>query len=153
MKQKGITPDEITFIGLLNACSHSEMVDKARELFDKMQHEYQITPNVQHYTCLIDTLGRAGHLKEAEQLLQSLPESNKNVTIYMSLLGACRKYVHIHKNSDEIVQLAEQLAKTIMQMDPTNSAVYVLLGNIYAGAKLYDKANQIRELQGILYFT
>jgi hypothetical protein len=44
----------------------------------------------------------------------------------MALLGACR----IHGN----VEIAERVAKQILEMDPENAVSYVLLSSIYASA-------------------
>jgi len=72
---------------------------------------------------MIDLLGRAGHLKEVEELIKNMPMEPDSV-LWASLLGACR----LHKN----VELGEWAAGKLFEIDPGNSGPYVLLSNMYA---------------------
>ncbi len=74
---------------------------------------------------MVDFLGHAGHLQEAENLVMAMP-CKQQVAAWMALLGACR----IHGN----VEMAEHIAKQILEMEPENAAAYVLLSSIYAAA-------------------
>ena len=85
MQQSGIQPDSITFIALLNACSHAGLVDEALHYFNTMKDQYQITPDVTHYNCVVDTLGRAGRLEEAENLIKTMPQPD--IITWITLLG------------------------------------------------------------------
>ncbi|CAJ1963999.1 unnamed protein product [Sphenostylis stenocarpa] len=69
----GLKPNEVTFVGLIHACSHAGLVSKGRALFRSMVEDYGITPSLQHYTCLFDLLSRSGHLDEAESLIRTMP--------------------------------------------------------------------------------
>lgn len=77
MKQVGIKPDDITFIGVLSACSHGGLVDEGRKFFNSMRKDCGIEPKLEHYGCLIDLLGRAGLLDEAEELIERIIPSGK----------------------------------------------------------------------------
>ncbi|GAB4832888.1 hypothetical protein Ancab_006906 [Ancistrocladus abbreviatus] len=131
----GIQPDEITFVGVLSACSHGGLVEHGREYFSYMIHDHNISPKLQHYGCMIDLFGRAGMFDEAETLVASM-EVEPDGAIWGSLLSACRA----HKK----VELAEHLAPYLFELEPDNTGTYVLMSNIYAGAGRWDDVARIR---------
>ncbi|CAN8299943.1 unnamed protein product [Cochlearia groenlandica] len=65
MQKLKVWPNEVTFIGVILACSHSGRVDVGRQYFSLMKDTYNIEPNIKHYGCMVDMLGRAGLLEEA----------------------------------------------------------------------------------------
>ncbi|KAL3523163.1 hypothetical protein ACH5RR_015997 [Cinchona calisaya] len=132
-----VKPNEVTFIGIFAACSHSGMVDEGRQLFYKMKEDYGIEPTADHYACVVDLLGRAGQLDEAHQLIHSMPPHYDKIGAWSSLLGACR----VHQN----VELAEISANNLIQLEPVVASHYVLLSNIYSSAGLWEKANKVRK--------
>jgi pentatricopeptide repeat protein len=125
MCDEGVQPDDITFVCVLSACSHAGLVDEGMCLYASMIRDYMIPAKLEHYTCMVDLLGRAGHLQEAENMIMAMP-CKPQAAAWMALLGACR----IHGN----VGMAECVAKRILEMERENAAVYVLLSNIYAAA-------------------
>ncbi|CAM6058325.1 unnamed protein product [Sphagnum tenellum] len=125
MCEEGVQPDDITFVCLLSACSHAGLVDEGMHCYAAMVTDYMISAKLEHYTCMVDLLGRAGHLQEAENMVKAIP-CKPQVAAWMALLGTCR----IHGN----VEMAERVAKQILEMEPDNAAGCVLLSNIYAAA-------------------
>lgn len=93
MEETGTKPDHVTFIALLSACSHGGLVDEGYDFLSKMSRVYNIKPKIQHYGCMVDLLGRAGHLEEAAGFIASMPIP-PDVSIWRSLLRACG----CHKN-------------------------------------------------------
>lgn len=130
-------PDDVTFVAVLTACNYSGMVEKAKEYFSLMRKTYKINPSIKHYSCMVDTLSRAGLLEEAEDLIRNMP-FNPDAIIWSSLLSSCRK----HGN----VQLAKQAAKNIVDLDGAESCGYVLLSNVYAASDEFEKAMHQRVL-------
>ncbi|ONK55619.1 uncharacterized protein A4U43_UnF830 [Asparagus officinalis] len=137
MLRSSVRPDEITFIGVLSACSHSGLVDEGRDFFSRMITTYGIKPNVTHYGCLVDLLGRAGHLQEALETINNMP-MKPNLTIWGSFLGACRVYRNF--------EMAELACYRLLALDSDNGTSYVLLSNIYAKSNKWDKVHKIREM-------
>lgn len=137
MKEEGLEPDDITFVGLLSACSHACLVDLGRQYFTSMIKDYKISPKLQHYGCMIDLLGRAELFDEAEVMMKTM-EMEPDSVVWGSLLGACR--VHGH------VELGESSAKKLFELEPENPGAYILLSNIYAGAGRWDDVARIRTL-------
>jgi pentatricopeptide repeat protein len=137
LEETGLCPDEITFTALLNALSHSGMVDEGFQYFDSMQTQYSLIPKIEHQTCIVDLLGRSGQLERAEQfIINQVP--NPNMITWKTLLGACR----IHGD----VERAERVAQHALQLDPSDSSIYVLLFNTYAMAGRHDDAKLVRDL-------
>ncbi|KAF2285068.1 hypothetical protein GH714_037726 [Hevea brasiliensis] len=135
MKSHDIQPDGVTFIGVLSACSHSGFVSDAYGHFYSMQKDYGIHPEIEHYACLVDALGRAGLVQEAEKLILSMP-FEASASMYRALLGACR----VLGDMDTGKRLATQL----MAMEPSDSSAYLQLSNIYAAADQWDDATNAR---------
>ncbi|KAK7318775.1 hypothetical protein RJT34_03482 [Clitoria ternatea] len=135
MLREGVDPDEITLTGLLSACSRSGMLQKARCFFRYFGQKISITLTIEHYTSMVDVLGRCGELEEAEALIMSMP-MNVGSMVWLALLSACR----MHSNLD----VAERAAKQIFEMEPGCSAAYVLLSNLYASSGRWTEVARIR---------
>ncbi|XP_061365972.1 pentatricopeptide repeat-containing protein At3g29230 [Gastrolobium bilobum] len=125
MVHEGFEPDKYTFIGLLCACTHAGLVNEGRNYFYSMEKVYGIVPQVEHYGCMIDLLGRGGHLKEAFVLLRSMPVE-PNAIVLGTLLGACR----MHNDVD----LARTVCDQLFRLVPSDPGNFSLLSNIYAQA-------------------
>ncbi|KAE8673791.1 hypothetical protein F3Y22_tig00111772pilonHSYRG00141 [Hibiscus syriacus] len=137
MKREGVKPDSITFLSILTACGRNGMVDIGKQIFDSMSTEYQIEPSSEHYSCMVDMLGRAGRLEEAEQLMGCTP-GWPGLSMLQSLLGACT----IHGN----VEMDERVAETLMEMEPNESGPYVLMSNLYAEKGKWEKVAKLRKI-------
>ncbi|KAL5708380.1 hypothetical protein ACHQM5_019180 [Ranunculus cassubicifolius] len=125
-------PNHISFIGVLSACSHRGLVDEGYRFFKLIK-----APTVDHYTCLIDLLGRAGHLEDALNLIEEMPFDPDEV-IWSSLLASSR----IHQN----IIIGEYSANKLFQLNPKDPGTYVALSNIYAAAGRWEDVNRIRQL-------
>ncbi|GLJ29003.1 hypothetical protein SUGI_0572420 [Cryptomeria japonica] len=137
MLQAGLKPNAITFVGVLSACSHSGLVDEGLHYFDIMSKEYGITPRKEHYSCLVDLLGRAGCLQEAHDFINRMPVE-ADASIWSNFLGACR----VHGNMD----LGKHAAECLLEMKEHDASTYVVLANIYAAVGRWDDAAKIRSM-------
>ncbi|XP_068658364.1 pentatricopeptide repeat-containing protein At4g02750 [Aristolochia californica] len=135
MASTDITPDDVTMVGVLSACSHTGLIDKGIKSFYSMKQMYNIEPKAEHYTCMIDLLGRAGRLEEAYSLMKSLTYEPDG-TMWGALLGASR----MHGNT----QLGEMAAERIFEMEPKNAGMYVLLSNLYATSRRWTDVDKMR---------
>ncbi|KAD3067629.1 hypothetical protein R6Q59_018331 [Mikania micrantha] len=132
-----VKPNEVTFITLFAACSHSGMVNEGLNLFHRMKDEFGVDPTEDHYGCVVDLLGRAGQLTKAHELINNMPSWFSKVGAWSSLLGAC----WIHQN----VELGEIAAHHLIDLEPDVASHYVLLSNIYSSAGLWEKATEVRK--------
>ncbi|KAM0934720.1 putative tetratricopeptide-like helical domain superfamily [Dioscorea sansibarensis] len=135
MKRRSLKPDDITFIGILNACSHRGLVKEGLACFESMIEDYKLEPKVQHYGCMVDILGRAGLLKEAVRLIKAMPVEPNDV-VWRSLLSACRNHGNI--------EIGQKVVTSMTGCDNCRSSSYVLLSNLYAGCGLWGDATRIR---------
>ncbi|XP_060172724.1 pentatricopeptide repeat-containing protein At1g31430-like [Lycium barbarum] len=134
-----VSPNEVTFLGILSACSHGGFVDEGFYYFEKMTRQYKFSPGVEHYGCLVDLLGRANLLVEAMGFIGSMP-IQPDAVIWRSLLFACSR----HGN----VELAEVAAKKIKQLEPEKCGAHVLLSNVYASACRWKDVKMVRRNMG-----
>lgn len=132
----GEKPDHITMIGVLCACSHGGLVEDGRNYFYSMRTEHGMTPLKDHYTCMVDILGRAGCLDEAKSLIDTMP-MQPDAVVWGSLLAACK----VHKN----IKLGKYVAEKLLQIDPWNSGPYVLLSNMYAELGKWRDVMKVRK--------
>ncbi|KXG32352.1 hypothetical protein SORBI_3003G142400 [Sorghum bicolor] len=123
MVHAGIHPDHVVFLGLISACSHAGLVDEGWNLFRSMLLEYNIQPNKEIYGCVINLLGRAGRLREAFILIDTMPLTPDEY-IWGALLGACK----MHRN----LELGRLAAGKIIEINPDAVKTYILLANICA---------------------
>ncbi|KAI0509861.1 hypothetical protein KFK09_010458 [Dendrobium nobile] len=135
MLQRGIVPNEITFMGILSACTHSGSVDAGLEYFRLMREEFFVSPKVEHYGCMVDLLSRAGRLQEAESMIASM-EVQPNVIVWGALLGGCRTYGDIERG--------EVVVRQILELDSEHSGSYVYLATVYASMGRLEEAAQCR---------
>ncbi|KAK3205196.1 hypothetical protein Dsin_019242 [Dipteronia sinensis] len=133
----GLKPDEITFLGVLSACCHGGLVDEGRKYFAQMSSKFSLSPQLKHYSCMVDLLGRAGLLEEAEQLIRSMP-MEADAVAWSALFFACR----MHGN----VSMGQRAALKLLKLDPHDSAIYVLLANMYIDANMWEEARKARKM-------
>jgi len=136
MCEEGVDINDATFVCLLSTCNHASLVYEGLSYFDSMGSVYSISTTVEHYTCIVDLLGRSGHLQEALDLIQTMP-FQPNAAVWMALLSSCR----IHSD----VGMGEHIAKQALEADPGNAACYVLLSNIYVAAGKWDLRANIQQ--------
>ncbi|XP_044480983.1 pentatricopeptide repeat-containing protein At3g02330, mitochondrial-like [Mangifera indica] len=137
MEHENVKPNHATFVSVLRACAHMGLVEKGMHYFNIMLSEYGLDPQLEHYSCMVDILGRSGQVKEALKLIQEMPFEADDV-IWRTLLSICK----IHGNVD----LAEKAANSLLQMDPQDSSACILLSNIYANAGMWDKVSCMRKM-------
>lgn len=135
MQRLSLRPDDITFIGVLNACSHAGLLKEGLLCFEFMRRTYNVEPKVQHYGCLVDILGRAGHLEEAWKLVTDMPVEPNDV-VWRSLLSACKNHGNF--------SIGQQAAKHLIELDSCNSSAYILLSNLYAGVGMWCDVSKVR---------
>ncbi|XP_074268868.1 pentatricopeptide repeat-containing protein At3g09040, mitochondrial isoform X1 [Silene latifolia] len=136
MLLSSINPDDVTFLGILGACSHGGKISEGRHFYNMMVKEFNILPRNDHCACLIDLYGRWGLLEEAQGFIENLgfePDSK----IWASFLGACRLH-----GDDERGRIA---AERLIKLDPHNSSAYVLLSSIHASSGNWGEVGVLRK--------
>ncbi|KAM7465787.1 hypothetical protein LguiB_013349 [Lonicera macranthoides] len=137
LESSSLKPDSVSFIGVLTACNHAGLVNKAKDYFCLMTERYNIEPTIKHYGCMVDLLGRAGHLQQAKELIRSML-MNPDAIIRGSLLSSCRN----HGN----VEIGNWAQRHLMELDSNESSGHVLMSNVYAASGHFEKAIKERIL-------
>ncbi|XP_076948527.1 pentatricopeptide repeat-containing protein At5g19020, mitochondrial-like [Bidens hawaiensis] len=132
---RGIEVNSITFIGVLTACCHAGLVEEGEKHFKSMRNVYNVEPNIKHYGCMVDLLGRAGRLKEAWEMITSMP-MKADVVIWGTLLAAARSYGD--------VEIGEKAAECLRNAEPLHGPGRILLSNLYADVGRLDDAAGVR---------
>ncbi|KAK9153646.1 hypothetical protein Sjap_001126 [Stephania japonica] len=135
MQQFRVSPDSVILTHVLNACSHVGMVAVGLKTFNEMSEVHNVVPKIEHYGCIVDLLGRAGHLEEALDFIRRVP-LKPDVVLWGALLVACRAY----KN----VEMGEMVAREMLKLDPHHCGAHVFLSNVYASTGRWDAVDQVR---------
>uniref|UniRef100_A0A2P2Q3W4 Pentatricopeptide repeat-containing protein At5g13270ic-like n=1 Tax=Rhizophora mucronata TaxID=61149 RepID=A0A2P2Q3W4_RHIMU len=137
MTDSGQRPNGITFIAVSTACSHAGLVTEGKQYLESMSSEYGVAPTIDHYDCMIDVYSRAGYLQEALELVRSMPVAADAMS-WKCLLGGCWTYRNL-----EIGKIA---AQNLFQIDPDDTAGYILLFNLYASFGKWTEAADVRRM-------
>ncbi|XP_031279280.1 pentatricopeptide repeat-containing protein At3g02330, mitochondrial-like [Pistacia vera] len=137
MEHVKVMPNHATFVSVLRACAHMGLVEKGLHYFKIMLSNYGLYPQLEHYSCMVDILGRSGQVSKALKLIQEMPFGADDV-IWRTLLSICK----IHGDVD----VAEEAANSILRMHPQDSSAHILLSNIYANAGMWDKVSYMRKM-------
>ncbi|KAH6761649.1 hypothetical protein C2S52_019082 [Perilla frutescens var. hirtella] len=130
-------PSYVTFVGVLSACGLLGRVDEGFYYLNHMMRECGIEPGLEHYTCIVGLLGRARRLDEAENFIRSNP-IRWDVIAWRTLLNACL----VHQNYG----LGKKVADILLQISPNDSGTCILMSNMHAKAKRWDKVSEVRKL-------
>lgn len=136
MRKMGIEPNAVTFIGVLMACSHAGLLEDGRKQFANMSKVFNIEPQVEHYCIMVDLLGRAGLISEAEEFIREMPIV-PDASIWGALLGACR--IHGH------VELGKNVMKKLEKIESERDGAYVLMSNMYSSSNRWWEASKLRK--------
>lgn len=131
-----VNPDDLTFSSILNACSHAGLVEEGRSFFQNLEPQYGLKPKLEHYASMVDLLGRAGRVEEAEMVIRTMPMP-PNEVVLGSLLGSCFVHRKLH--------LGERILKQLVEFDPENTEYHVMLSNFYASEGRLEMANGLRQ--------
>nr|KYP51648.1 Pentatricopeptide repeat-containing protein At2g13600 family [Cajanus cajan] len=134
--EDGLEPDGVTFTGVLAACSHAGLVEEGCKYFEYMKSKYNSEVTMNHYACMVDLLGRAAKLEEAEALIKEAPFQSKSI-LWKTFLGACSK----HENAE----IGDRISNILADIELNEPSTYVLLSNIYASASMWKNCIELRD--------
>ncbi|KAE8778331.1 pentatricopeptide repeat-containing protein [Hordeum vulgare] len=139
MLLEGVKPNQVTFLCVLHACSQGGFVEEAWIYFRAMADKFSVEPGEDHYACMVDLLGKAGHIEDAEELISRMP-FRPGVLVWQGLLGACQ----LHGNE----AAAKRAAERILALEKEDPSTYLLLSKTLAGRHDWDGAGRSRGLMG-----
>lgn len=136
MLNEGLLPDDVSLKIILTACSRAELVKEGLRIFDLMTTKYSVKLTPDHYACIVDLLGRSGKLKDAYELIKSMPVE-PHAGAWGALLGACKLHCDI--------EVGEEISNKLFELEPQNTGNYVLLSDIYAAANRWLDVAMLRQ--------
>ncbi|XP_020081089.1 putative pentatricopeptide repeat-containing protein At3g47840 [Ananas comosus] len=137
MRHIGLKPDRVAFIGVLAACCHAGKVELGLKYFEAMREEYGLEPTKEHYGCVVDLLGRAGRIQEAEKVIEEMPERERDGVVWTALLRACAA-----RGEEEV---GKRAAERVIEAEPWGAGPHVAMANIYAGKGRWGEAAEERK--------
>ncbi|CAN1258934.1 Putative pentatricopeptide repeat-containing protein At3g49142 [Linum perenne] len=137
MEDEGLMPNDITFLSVLFACSHSGLAREGLEFFNNLINKHHISPRSEHFSCMVDLFARAGQLEDVHDMICK-NNVTPNLSLWGSILGACNIYGN--------VALGESIATRLINLSPDKSVNYAVLGNIYAATGAWHNYCKIRNL-------
>lgn len=137
MEKSGPRPNETTFICVLSSCAHGGLVLEGWWCFDRMVRFYGFEPKAEHFGCMMDLLGRAGLLKDSENLIQNL-QGKASPALWGIMMSASQ--------TQNNYKLGEFVGKKLIEMKPAEFGPYLLLSNIYASEGRWGDVEKVREV-------
>ncbi|KAK1276897.1 Pentatricopeptide repeat-containing protein [Acorus gramineus] len=138
LRNLGFTPNGATFTSALSACSNAGLLEEGRRIFSTLESS-ESGPSVTHYACMVDLLGRAGRLEEAESLIAQAKQ--RDVVLWRTLLSACK----VHGDAEG----ARRAARGVFELDAGDGASRVLLSNAYAFARRWEGVIEAKREVGL----
>ncbi|CAH9123472.1 unnamed protein product [Cuscuta epithymum] len=142
MLEQKVHPNAATMVAILSACTHVGMVSEGMRFFHEMETRYGITPSLEHFTCIVDLLGRTGHLLQAVELVKAMPFEADRVLL-IALLNACYFWLDM--------EVGERVAEKLLRLDPTTMSGCIIMSNMYAGLGRWGRKmrtrNALREIE------
>ncbi|KAK7247482.1 hypothetical protein RIF29_42365 [Crotalaria pallida] len=142
MVDRGMKPNHITFLAVLQACAHGGLLERGLECFKMMTQKYGIIPGIDHYSCMVGLLGRRGQLREALEIIESMP-FEPDAGIWSALLFACK----LHGS----MEMGKYVSERLFELEPHEAVPYVEMANVYAMAEMWDGVAAIRRKMRYLH--
>ncbi|KAF9612314.1 hypothetical protein IFM89_038917 [Coptis chinensis] len=136
MKQRGFVADELSFLAILTACRNAGLVVEAEKWLNCMISEYEVEPGLEHYTCVVGALARAGRLRDAERLTKTMPFT-PDAAVCRLLLSACA------------TKIASEMAQKLLEKNSQDDSAYTILVNVHAASKSWDKVADVRKMMKV----
>jgi len=96
-----------------------------------------LEPGLEHYTCLVGALGRAGRLQEAEGVAMTMPFV-PDAAVWRALLSSCA----YHGAAD----MAWAMARRLLEINPHDDSAYVIAANVLSVAGRWDEVAEVRKM-------
>ncbi|KAL7156678.1 hypothetical protein ABFS83_02G024800 [Erythranthe nasuta] len=140
MIAKGLKPDAVTFIALLSACRHSGLITVGEQYFSSMSENYRITPETDHYACMVDLYGRSNQLEKAVSFMEKMPFEPDSIII-STFLNACRA-----NRNMELARTAERKLMEIEGYNGNNGSRYFQLASVYASGGEWGEMGRVMRI-------
>ncbi|XP_077251962.1 putative pentatricopeptide repeat-containing protein At3g23330 [Tasmannia lanceolata] len=135
MQKLGFLPDKISFLGVLQGCSHCGFVEEGWQYFNSMRKDHQVFREPGHYACMVDILARAGMLKEAAEMIDKMPFEPVAI-FWRTLLNGCRIFGDL--------ELGVYAAERVLELESDNAAACLMVMEMYAAVGRWVEVSEMR---------
>lgn len=135
MKREGFAPDDISILGILQACIYSGLWEDGIRLFIEIEPIYGLKPILEHFVCMVNLLGRAGCLSEAMNFINRSPFSDLPL-LWRTLVSVSK----LMANS----KFSMLASKCLLDLEPKDAGSYILVSNMYAAQGMLGEAAKVR---------
>jgi pentatricopeptide repeat protein len=102
MLQEGLVPDDIAFTTVLEACKNAALLREVFLCFEFMtEDQHPIAPEKEHYSCLSSTLAQSGMVRDAFELMRTIPWAPDSI-MSMSFLKNCCYFGRVQESSEQM---------------------------------------------------
>ncbi|KAK7320020.1 hypothetical protein RJT34_04749 [Clitoria ternatea] len=137
MEGFGLVPDQYSFLAILSSLCNAGMFLQVERWLTRMRVAYGLEPSLEHYTCLVGAMARAGQLESAERVVLTMP-FDPDAAIWRALLSACAYRGEADK--------AWSVARRVLELEPDDDSAYVIVANVFSGAGRWDDVAELRKM-------
>uniref|UniRef100_A0A8R7QH55 Pentatricopeptide repeat-containing protein n=2 Tax=Triticum urartu TaxID=4572 RepID=A0A8R7QH55_TRIUA len=139
MLSHDVCPDEVTFTGLLTACSHSGLLEQGRTFFESMVSVHGLKPTPEHLACILDMYARSGNIAKAIEMLEQYSDTvhTHSSDMHESLLSA---YSSVHLDT----RIGRKVGSSMVSTEPVRDTGYVVLSNLLCATGQWKEAEGVR---------
>ncbi|KAK7260570.1 hypothetical protein RIF29_26722 [Crotalaria pallida] len=137
MEGHGLVPDKSSFLAIFTALKNAGMCLQIDHWLTRMKEVYGLEPTLEHYTCLVDAMARAGQLERAERIALTMPFQS-DAAVWRALLSACA----FHGAADK----ARDMAMRLLELEPHDDSAYVIVTNVLSAAGRWDDVAELRKM-------
>jgi pentatricopeptide repeat protein len=137
MEACGFVPDEYSFLAILTSLYNAGMFLQIDVWLNRMKVDYGVEPTLEHYTCLVGGMARAGQLERAERIAMTMP-FEPDAAVWRALLSGCADHGAVDK--------ARVMARRLLELEPHDDSAFVIVANVLSAAGRWDDVAELRKL-------
>ncbi|MCO5610477.1 hypothetical protein L7F22_064715 [Adiantum nelumboides] len=138
LRTLGFVPDERTYTSILAARTRTGQIRETSLYTENAMEGSAFTPAIDHFNCVIDSLGRVGQLNEAEEVLLTMPIP-PDIIGWVSLLTACQTFGNTGVGSVCLDHVA--------RLDLNGTGSYIMTANMFADAQKWQKVSSVLNIR------
>uniref|UniRef100_A0A0D3FCI4 Protein DETOXIFICATION n=1 Tax=Oryza barthii TaxID=65489 RepID=A0A0D3FCI4_9ORYZ len=114
-----VRPNGVTMLAALWACAHGGLVEEGIGCLESMARQ-SLQPRVEHVSCVVDMLARAGDLDGAAEIVRR-SSGGGSPAAWSALLSACRR-----RGDGGGGEVGRSAAARVLELEPGKSAGYLM---------------------------
>ncbi|KAL6961294.1 hypothetical protein U1Q18_039061 [Sarracenia purpurea var. burkii] len=144
MQLAGHRPDDGSFVCVISACSNLSSPSQGKQIHSLAIKSDIPLNQISVNNALIAMYSKCGNLQDARKVFDKMPVHNT-----VSLNSIIAGYAQHGRGAESLIlfeELAIEAANECVRLEPSNAAPYVVLANMYAGARRWEDVAAVRKL-------